>query len=170
MSRRSAASLLSRRGFLATAAGGLSAMLGAPFARAVGTTAPRPPIAEIRTSIRTVNGIALIDPYGWLKADNWRAVLDDPQKLPRDIRGHIEAENAYADAWLEPLRPLSPWAGAVLPAGILRRVRSWSRRRSTHRPSADERAMIAAAYEADIVALQELVGRDLSHWRLAATR
>ena len=68
--------------------------------------APRPPIAEIRTSIRTVNGIALIDPYGWLKADNWREVLDDPRKLPLDIRRHIEAENAYADAWLEPLRPL----------------------------------------------------------------
>ncbi|MET0482927.1 MAG: S9 family peptidase, partial [Aestuariivirgaceae bacterium] len=106
MSRRSAP-MLSRRGLLATAAaGGLSVILGAPFARAVGMTAPRPPIAEIRTSIRTVNGIAIIDPYGWLKADNWRAVLDDPQKLPQDIRRHIDAENAYADAWLEPLRPL----------------------------------------------------------------
>jgi len=98
---------MSRRELLGTAAaGGLSAILGAPLARAVGTTAPRPPIAEIRTSIRTVNGIALIDPYGWLKADNWRVVLDDPQRLPKDIRRHIEAENAYADAWLEPLRPL----------------------------------------------------------------
>jgi oligopeptidase B len=106
VSWRSAACTMSRRRLLATAAaGGLSAVLGRPFARAVGTT-PRPPIAEIRTSIRTVNGVALIDPYGWLKADNWREVLDDPQRLPRDIRRHIEAENAFADAWLEPLRPL----------------------------------------------------------------
>jgi oligopeptidase B len=97
---------MSRRRLLATAAaGGLSAILGAPLGRAVGNM-PRPPAAEIRTSIRTVNGIALIDPYGWLKADNWREVLDDPQKLPQDIRRHIEAENAYADAYLEPLRPL----------------------------------------------------------------
>jgi len=106
VSWRSAACTMSRRRLLATAAaGGLSAILGAPFARAIGAT-PRPPIAEIRTSIRTVNGVALIDPYGWLKADNWREVLDDPQKLPPDIRRHIEAENAYADACLEPLRPL----------------------------------------------------------------
>ncbi len=106
MSWRSTACSMSRRRLLATAAAGsLSAILGAPLARAVGTM-PRPPVAEIRTSIRTVNGIALIDPYGWLKADNWREVLADPQKLPQDIRRHIEAENAYADAWLEPLRPL----------------------------------------------------------------
>ena len=117
--------------------------------------------------------------------------LDQPlfRRLPREVLGElfefigvdphqaIDVTRRY-NTTTEPrwpalhrrLRPLSPWAGAVLPAGILRRVRSWSRRRSTHRPSADERAMIAAAYEADIVALQELVGRDLSHWRLAATR
>ena len=63
-------------------------------------------MAAVEASIRTVHGIALIDPYGWLKADNWRAVLEEPQKLPTAIRRHIEAENAYADAYLAPLRPL----------------------------------------------------------------
>jgi hypothetical protein len=65
------------------------------------------------------------------------------------------------------LRPAAAWAGAALPAGVLQRVRQWSRRPSTQRPSAGERAMVAGAYDADVVALQELVGRDLSHWRLA---
>jgi oligopeptidase B len=100
------AQAISRRRLLASGtAGALSAIIGSTVAPAIGTTL-KLPRAPIRTSVRTVNGIALFDPYGWLKADNWREVLEDPQKLPPDIRRHIEAENAFADSYLEPLRPL----------------------------------------------------------------
>ena len=61
------------------------------------------------------------------------------------------------------------WAGSGLPAGMLDRHRQWSRRPSTQRPTARERATVAAAYDTDVQALQALLGRDLSHWRTAAS-
>ena len=36
----------------------------------------------------------------WLKADNWQAVLEDPEVLPPPIREHLEAENTRTEAWL----------------------------------------------------------------------
>ena len=42
------------------------------------------------------------DDYAWIRADNWREVLRDPSRLPRDIRALLEAENTYADALLAP--------------------------------------------------------------------
>lgn len=36
----------------------------------------------------------------WLKADNWQSVLDEPETLPEEIRSHLAAENALAEAWL----------------------------------------------------------------------
>ncbi|HWP15681.1 MAG TPA: hypothetical protein VNM46_08645, partial [Xanthobacteraceae bacterium] len=105
MSAARSALTISRRQLLASAAAsGLGAFFAPLLSRAAVATL-EPPVTEIRTSVRTVNGIALIDPYGWLRADNWREVLEDPQTLPTSIRRHIEAENAYSDAYLEPLRP-----------------------------------------------------------------
>ncbi len=46
-------------------------------------------------------GRARIDPYAWLKDDNWREVMRDPKQLRRDIRAYLEAENAYTQAQLE---------------------------------------------------------------------
>ncbi|MFG1228673.1 S9 family peptidase [Xanthobacter autotrophicus NCIMB 11399] len=68
--------------------------------------APEPPRAPRRPSTRTVHGISLTDDYAWLRADNWRAVMRDPSVLDGDIRTYLEAENAYADAWLAPLGEL----------------------------------------------------------------
>ncbi|MBP2150479.1 oligopeptidase B [Xanthobacter flavus] len=68
--------------------------------------APEPPRAPRRPSTRTVHGISLTDDYAWLRADNWRAVMRDPSVLDGDIRAYLEAENAYADAWLAPLGEL----------------------------------------------------------------
>ena len=70
------------------------------------TVAPEPPRAPRRPSTRTVHGISLTDDYAWLRADNWRAVMRDPSVLDGDIRAYLEAENAYADAWLAPLGEL----------------------------------------------------------------
>jgi hypothetical protein len=43
----------------------------------------------------------------------------------------------------------------------------WSQRPAPQRPTARERAMVGAAYDADLDALQAPLGRDLSHWRVS---
>jgi oligopeptidase B len=42
-----------------------------------------------------------VDPYAWLRDENWREVMREPEKLRTDIRAHLEAENAYTFAKLE---------------------------------------------------------------------
>lgn len=54
------------------------------------------PVAAARPVTRTVHGRTLVDPYAWLRADNWRDVMRDPTVLAPDIRDYLEAENAYA--------------------------------------------------------------------------
>ena len=46
-------------------------------------------------------GRARIDPYAWLKDDNWKEVMRNPKQLRPDIRAYLEAENAYTNASLE---------------------------------------------------------------------
>jgi oligopeptidase B len=71
-----------------------------------GRGAPAPPVADIRPQETLIHGVVLRDDYAWLKAANWRQVLKDVSTLPGDIRAHLEAENAYADAVLAPLQAL----------------------------------------------------------------
>ncbi|MBX9907121.1 MAG: S9 family peptidase [Beijerinckiaceae bacterium] len=59
------------------------------------TALPRPPRAEIRTQTRIVHGTMLQDDYAWLRAENWKDVLREPERLPADIKRHLDAENAY---------------------------------------------------------------------------
>ncbi|MCS0494220.1 S9 family peptidase [Ancylobacter sp. MQZ15Z-1] len=61
-----------------------------------GTARAHPPL------IRSFHGETLVDPYAWLRADNWREVMRDPAVLAPDIRAWLEAENAAAEAWLAP--------------------------------------------------------------------
>ena len=68
--------------------------------------APTPPIAARRPEQRHAHGVAWVDDYAWIRADNWREVLRDPAALPADIRALLEAENAYADSVLAPTRAL----------------------------------------------------------------
>lgn len=70
------------------------------------TLLPTPPAAEKRVATQTWHGRTLTDEFAWLKAANWQEVLRDPGKLDPAIRQYLEAENAYADAALAPLRPL----------------------------------------------------------------
>ena len=63
---------------------------------------PAPPRAETRPTRFAAHGQSWTDDYAWIRADNWREVLRDPSRLPRDIRALLKAENAYADAVLTP--------------------------------------------------------------------
>ena len=46
------------------------------------------------------------DEWAWLRADDWRACVRDPSRLPERIREHLETENARSDAWFADLKPL----------------------------------------------------------------
>ncbi len=65
-----------------------------------------PPRAEPRPTQRSYHGRALSDPYSWLAARNWREVLRDAKALPKDIAALLNAENAYCDRVLAPLKAL----------------------------------------------------------------
>ncbi len=60
-----------------------------------------PPVARRDEQAIEQLGRARIDPYAWLKDDNWREVMRDPTRVRADIRAHLEAENAYTQGKLE---------------------------------------------------------------------
>ena len=70
---------------------------------AKGLQAPR---ARQRESRRIVHRQELVDEFAWLRADNWQEILADPAKTPADIRAYLDAENAYAEAALAPVKAL----------------------------------------------------------------
>ena len=91
---------------------------------------PTPPLAERRQHATTNHGITRLDPYHWLRADNWQEVMQDPSTLPADIRGYIEAENAYfAEAFETPHEALVD--------KIYREIRGRIKEDETGIPSAD---------------------------------
>ncbi|WP_417519517.1 S9 family peptidase [Minwuia sp.] len=59
-----------------------------------------PPVADRRPRTLTAHGVERVDPYYWLRDENWRAVMRDPSVLQADIRTYLEAENAYTKAQL----------------------------------------------------------------------
>jgi len=67
---------------------------------------PAPPRAAVRPVLRSAHGLEWTDDYAWIRAENWQEVLRDPSRLPSDIRSHLVAENAYADAVLAPTAAL----------------------------------------------------------------
>lgn len=69
------------------------------------TSVPAPD-AKRHPTRRLVHGALLEDDYAWLRADNWREVMKDPGALPAPILEHLLAENAYAEAVLDPLQGL----------------------------------------------------------------
>ena len=71
-----------------------------------GDPAASPPIAERRAHSIARHGQERTDPYAWLRAENWQEAMRDPSVLPDDIREHLEAENDYTQAVMEPLRGL----------------------------------------------------------------
>jgi oligopeptidase B len=65
-----------------------------------------PPQAPVEPKEFELHGVRLRDDYAWLKAENWMNVLKDSSVLPRPIREHLEAENAYAETVLASAAPL----------------------------------------------------------------
>ncbi len=59
-----------------------------------------PPQAARKPVEDTRFGVTRRDDYSWLRAENWEEVLAAPEKLPEDIREHLEAENAYQAAFM----------------------------------------------------------------------
>lgn len=65
-----------------------------------GRDALQPPEAKRDPHRICAHGRVRVDDYAWLKAENWREVMRDPSTLPNEIRSHLEAENAFAKAWM----------------------------------------------------------------------
>ncbi len=75
------------------------------------TPVPIPPVARREPRRIEQLGRVRTDPYGWMKDENWQAVLRDPAALRPDIAEHLRRENAYAEAVLAPTDTL---AAAIL--------------------------------------------------------
>ncbi len=93
-------------------------------------TPPSPPPAAPRRPVETnLHGQVLRDDYAWLKAENWKDVLKSPRKLPKELRQHLKAENAYTEAVLKPLGKLR--------RGLVREMRGRIREDDSTVPEAD---------------------------------
>ncbi|MFT5224209.1 MAG: oligopeptidase B, partial [Glaciecola sp.] len=65
-----------------------------------------PPHADARPSTRTLHGVQWSDDFAWLRDDNWQQVMRDPSVLRDDIRGYLEAENAWTSQTMAPTAAL----------------------------------------------------------------
>ncbi len=65
-----------------------------------------PPVAEKRPFVKITHGRQKNDPYAWLAAPNWREVLRNPKKIPKDIAALVKEENAYCARVVAPLKGL----------------------------------------------------------------
>ncbi|WP_010545531.1 S9 family peptidase [Sphingomonas elodea] len=65
------------------------------------TDFPTPPVAATRPHSFTRHGITIEDPWAWLRDPGYPEVTD------KDVLAYLEAENAYFDAVMAPLKPLS---------------------------------------------------------------
>ncbi len=77
-----------------------------------------PPRAAKKPKIERHHGIDLVDPYSWLRDDDWQEAIDDLTLIDPPIRAHIEAENAYTDAAMAGTRELQAQLLAELRARI----------------------------------------------------
>lgn len=82
----------------------LSALPGCATANM--TEIPTPPVAPVRPVRIEQLGRVRVDPYQWIKDENWQQVMRDPSVLNADIRAHLDAENAYMRAMMAPTEAL----------------------------------------------------------------
>ena len=84
-----------------------AAHLGAAVPTPATPSSPTPPVARKQPKVITQLGRKRVNNYAWMKDPQWKTVWRDPSVLQPDIRKHLEAENRYADAMLEPTRRMS---------------------------------------------------------------
>lgn len=84
-----------------TSAAGLTAHSQAETQNDMASPKPVPPVAERRPVTIEQVGRTRVDPYSWLKDENWQEVMKDPSVLQSDIRDYLVDENAYTKAHLE---------------------------------------------------------------------
>ena len=65
-----------------------------------------PPEIEARPVTVEQLGGTRVDPYAWLRDDNWQQVMRDPSLLRADVRAVLEAENDYHNEVMRPLAAL----------------------------------------------------------------
>ncbi|MAV62949.1 MAG: S9 family peptidase, partial [Rhodobiaceae bacterium] len=65
-----------------------------------------PPCAEKIPVSSNQHGYKLVDPYDWIRDDNWQEVLHSPNVLKKEIRDYIDKENEWTDRKLSNLSPL----------------------------------------------------------------
>ncbi|MGL5447911.1 MAG: S9 family peptidase [Rhabdaerophilum sp.] len=68
--------------------------------------ARRSPRAERASTRRVIHGVPLQDDYAWLRAKNWQQVIEEPEKVPTEIKRYLAAENRYAAHGFRAARPL----------------------------------------------------------------
>ena len=56
-----------------------------------------PPQAKEKEHVTILHGEKILDPFFWLRAQNWQEVMRDPSYLDPEIKSHLEKENAYTD-------------------------------------------------------------------------
>lgn len=65
-----------------------------------------PPHAEEKPITTLRHGVEDIDPFHWLRADNWQEVMRKPDRLDKTIQHYLDAENSYLEAVMAPTRAL----------------------------------------------------------------
>ena len=64
------------------------------------------PIAQRQGEPTQKFGIELLDPYAWLRDQDWQRVMRDPSALANEIRSYLDAENKWAQQALKPVEEL----------------------------------------------------------------
>lgn len=62
----------------------------------------QPPEARRSDFYHEAHGHRRIDPYHWLRVDNWQEVMRDTSLLDDEVKAHLDAENAYTQHVLKP--------------------------------------------------------------------
>ncbi len=109
-----------------------------------------PPAAERRPQAYTHHGITRTDDYHWLRAENWQQVMQQPDKLPTDIRAYLEAENAFTDAVMADTEALQAQLSEADQAGqltILATTLSAEQAREQFKLEAVDLLVIGSGYE-----------------------
>ena len=96
------------------------------WCRALNAAAPR---AAQKPQSQQWHGVTLSDPYAWLRADNWREVLNDPTQLDPEILSLLQAEAAHSDTVLAEVKTLREALFADLKSRIAEAEDSVKRRR-----------------------------------------